>query len=72
MRFRQGGWTVTSTGDFQGDILSTAAYYDPSVTGAQAAAEALQSQFPAIKRVKERFGGLPGGPIVVVLTNDYS
>ena len=45
---------------------------DPSVTGAQAAAEALQSQFPAIKRVKERFGGLPGGPIVVVLTSDYS
>jgi hypothetical protein len=71
-RFRQGGWRVTSTGDFQGDILSTAAYYDPSVTGAQAAAEALQSQFPAIKRVKARFGGLPGGAIVVVLTSDYS
>ncbi|HEX4727181.1 MAG TPA: LytR C-terminal domain-containing protein [Jatrophihabitans sp.] len=71
-RFEQGGWTVTDTSTFDGSILSTAVYYDPAVSGAQAAAEALQQQFPAIKRVKERFDGLPAGPIVVVLTSDYS
>jgi hypothetical protein len=71
-RFRNAGWTVTSTGDFSGAIISTAAYYDANVPGAQAAAEALQRQFPAIHRVKERFSGLPEGPIVVVLTTDYS
>jgi hypothetical protein len=71
-RFRSGGWTVTSTGDFTGDILSTAAYYDANVPGAQAAAEALQRQYPAIHRVRQRFSGLPEAPIVVVLTTDYS
>ncbi len=70
--FEQGGWTVSDTSTFDGDILSTAAYYDPDVSGAQAAAEALQQQFPAIKRVKQKFAGLPQGPIVVVLTSDYS
>jgi hypothetical protein len=71
-RFEQGGWTVTDTSTFSGSILSTAAYYDPGVAGAQAAAEQLQQQFPAIKRVKARFDGLPAGPVVVVLTSDYS
>jgi hypothetical protein len=71
-RFQQGGWTASVGGNFVGDILSTAAYYDPSVTGAQAAADALQQQFPAIKRVVQRFTGLPQGPIIVVLTTDYS
>src|SRR5438128_1678040 len=47
-RFRSAGWTVTSTGDFTGGILSTAAYYDPNASGAQVAAEELQRQFPAI------------------------
>jgi LytR cell envelope-related transcriptional attenuator len=70
--FEQGGWTVSDTSTFSGDIVSTAAYYDPDVAGAQAAAEALQQQFPAIKRIKEKFEGLPQGPIVVVLTSDYS
>jgi len=70
--FRHGGWTVTSVADYANDILSTAAYYDPSVPGAQAAADQLQKQFPAIKRVEPRFGDLPAGPIVVVLTDDYS
>jgi len=70
-RFEDGGWTVTSYGNYQNDILSTCAYYDPNVAGAQAAAEALQRQYPTIKRVKEKFDGLPAGPIVVVLTPDY-
>jgi hypothetical protein len=70
--FQRAGWTVTETSTFDGDILSTAAYYDPMTTGAQAAAEALQVQFPAIQRVRPKFDGLPQGPIVVVLTYDYS
>jgi ABC-type transport system substrate-binding protein len=71
-RFKQAGWTVTDTSTFDGDILSTAAYYDPSTAGAQAAAEALQAQFPEIQRVRPKFDGLGPGAIVVVLTYDYS
>ncbi len=71
-RFEAGGWTVTAINNFTNDILSTCAYYDPTDPANQAAALELQQQFPAIKRVKERFPELPAGPIVVVLTNDYS
>jgi hypothetical protein len=69
--FVAGGWTVTSTGNLQNEIISTCAYYDPAVAGAQAAAGRLQQQFPAIKRAAPKFAGLPAGPIVVVLTPDY-
>jgi LytR cell envelope-related transcriptional attenuator len=71
-RFEAAGWTVTSTGNIVNDILSTCAYYDPSDPANQQAALELQREFPAIKRVKERFPELPPGPIVVVLTTDYS
>jgi hypothetical protein len=71
-RFQQAGWTVTSISSFDGAILSTAAYYDPDIPGAEAAAASLQQQFPAIQRVKPKFEGLPQGPIVVILTSDYS
>lgn len=71
-RFEQGGWTVIRTSTFDGDILSTAAYYDPAAPGAQAAAEALQVQFPEIQRVRPKFDGLGPGAVVVVLTYDYS
>ena len=71
-QFEAGGWTVTSTGNYTNDILSTCAYYDPSDPANQQQAEQLQQQFPSIKRVKERFPELPAGPIVVVLTSDYS
>jgi hypothetical protein len=70
--FTSGGWTVTQTQSFNGDILSTAAYYDPAVAGAQVAAQRLQAQFPEIVRVRPKFEGMPRGPIVVVVTNDYS
>lgn len=69
--FTDGGWTVTNYGNYNNDILSTCAYYDPAYPGAQAAAEALRAQFPAIKRDMPKFAGLPAGPIVVVLTPDY-
>ena len=77
-RFQAGGWTVTRFGNYQNDIASTCAYYDPSTPGAQAAAEALQQQYPTIKRVEPKFAPVPGaeplppGPVVVVLTPDYS
>lgn len=71
-RFEDGGWTVTSVDNISNDILSTCAYYDPSDPANQQAALELQRQFPAIKRVKEKFPELPPGPIVVVLTSDYS
>jgi hypothetical protein len=70
--FQAGGWTVTRTANLQNDIISTCAYYDPNAAGAQAAATALRAQFPAIKRVQPKFAELPAGPIVVVLTSDYS
>ncbi len=71
-RLEQGGWTVAGTSTFEGDILSTAVYYDPDAPGAQASAELLQAQFPGIQRVKPKFDGLPPGPIVVIVTDDYS
>jgi hypothetical protein len=72
-RFQGGGWSVTSYDEnYSNDIASTVAYYDPSVAGAKRAAEALQKQYPTIKRVVPRFAQLPAGPIVVVLTTDYS
>jgi hypothetical protein len=71
-RFESGGWTVTKYDNYQNDILSTCAYYDPSNPQAESAARALQEQYPTIKRVKPRFAELPEGPVVVVLTPDYS
>jgi hypothetical protein len=63
---------VTSVGNMTNNILSTCAYYDPSTAGAKEAAQALQAQFPTIRRVEPRFPELPAGPVVVVLTPDYS
>jgi hypothetical protein len=71
-RFEDAGWTVTSVDNISNDILWTCAYYDPTDPANQAAALELQREFPAIKRVKEKFPELPPGPIVVVLTTDYS
>ena len=71
-RFEAAGWTVTSVGTISNDIISTCAYYDPSDPANEQAASRLQQEFPAIKRVREKFPELPAGPIVVVLTTDYS
>ena len=71
-RFEAGGWTVSRYDNYQNDIASTCAYYDPSASGAKQAAKALRRQFPTIKRVEPRFAELPEGPVVVVLTPDYS
>ena len=71
-RFEAGGWTVTRSGNLTNDILSTCAYYEPSDAAAEAAAKALRAQFPTIKRVEPKFAELPAGPVVVVLTPDYS
>ena len=71
-RFEDGGWTVTESGNLSNTIISTCAYYDESEPGAKAAAEALQEQYPTIKRVEPKFPELPAGPVVVVLTPDYT
>lgn len=71
-QFENGGWKVTRIDDLQNEILSPCAYYDPSAENARAAAKALQRQFPGIDRVKPKFPQLPSGPIVVVLTADYT
>jgi hypothetical protein len=73
-RFTAGGWTVTKFDNYTNDILSTCAYYDPAVSGAQESALALQAQYPTIKRVVPQFASLAAynSPIVVVLTPDYS
>ncbi|HET6877860.1 MAG TPA: LytR C-terminal domain-containing protein [Jatrophihabitans sp.] len=71
-RFQDAGWTVSGIGNLQNNILSTCAYYDPSDPSARPAAKALKEEFPTIKRVRRKFPELPPGPIVVVLTPDYS
>jgi hypothetical protein len=71
-RFEDGGWTVTESGNLTNTIVSSCAYYDESDPQAKYAAEALQAQYPAIKRVKPKFPELPSGPVVVVLTGDYT
>jgi LytR cell envelope-related transcriptional attenuator len=72
-QFEAGGWTVTAVDEnYSNNILSTAVYYDPSVANAQSVADALQHQFPAIKRVEPKFTPLVDGPVVVILTSDYS
>ncbi len=72
-RFKHAGWQVSSTQEgYQNDVITTTAYYDPNVAGAKRAALALQRQFTTIHRVAERFTQLPAGPVVVVLTTDYS
>jgi LytR cell envelope-related transcriptional attenuator len=71
-KLRSDGWTVTRYDNYSNNIISTCAYYDPSVPGAKAAAEALQAQYSWIQRTKERFPELPSGPVVVVLTAGIS
>jgi hypothetical protein len=71
-RFQDAGWQVTSVGNLVNNIISTCAYYDPSVANAKAAAKVLKHEFPAIKRVRPKFPQLPPGPVVVVLTPDYA
>ena len=72
-QFEAGGWQVSSIEEnYVNDVITTTAYYDANVVGSQAAAEALRTQFPAIKRVAERFSNLTPGPVVVVLTSDYT
>jgi hypothetical protein len=71
-QFENGGWTVTHYDNLQNTIISTCAYFDPADPTAKAAAKALQRQFPGIVRVEPKFPQLPSGPVVVVLTGEYS
>jgi LytR cell envelope-related transcriptional attenuator len=70
--FQKAGWTVSYVGTLDNQIVSTCVYYDPAIPNALAAANRLQQQFPAIRRVVPRFAELPPGPLVVVLTSDFA
>jgi len=70
-QFVAGGWKVTSVGNMSDNIVSTCAYFDPVDAKNLDAAQRLQAEFPAIKRVKEKYPGMPSGPLIVVLTSDY-
>ncbi len=62
---------MVATENYSNDIISSAAYYDPSRAANRAAAEELRKEFPGIKRVVARFAQLPDAPIVLVLNDDY-
>ena len=72
-QFEQAGWTVTKYDNYQDDIISTCAYYDPKVAGAKFAAEALKATFPRIKRVMPQFSELASwhSPVVVIIVQDW-
>ena len=68
-RFVDGGWPVTRTGNFRGQIPVTTVYYDP---GLQASAEAFAAAFDGIIRVRPSFDTLPASGVVVVLTREFA
>ena len=67
-RFRRGGWQVSQTGNFRGQIPVTTVYYD---AGLQAEAQALADAFEEIARVRPRFETLPARGVVVVVTREF-
>lgn len=67
-RFERGGWPVTLTGNFRGQIPVTTVYYDP---GLEASARAFAGAFEGIVRVRPRFATLPARGVVVVLTREF-
>jgi hypothetical protein len=71
-QIEEGGWTVSSVGTLDDRILSTCLYYDPSNATDLAEAQRLQQQFSGIKRIAPKFSGLPAGPLVLVLTSDFT
>jgi hypothetical protein len=67
-RFRAGGWTVSTTGNYSGGtIAKTTVYFAP---GQQASAERFATQF-GIPRVAPRFRGIPVQGMTVIVTRDY-
>lgn len=63
---RDAGWTVTSTGNFSGNVPATTVYYPD---GMQAAAEALAADVPGPDRVRPRFGNLSKDKLTVIVTS---
>lgn len=69
VRFERGGWPVSLTGNFRGQIPVTTVYYDP---GLEASARAFAAAFDGIVRVRPRFATLPARGVVVVLTREFA
>ncbi|MGR6999754.1 LytR C-terminal domain-containing protein [Yinghuangia aomiensis] len=61
-----GGWRVTGTGAFHGNVPATTAYYP---TGQEAAAKKLAAAFPEIRRVKPAFPGISQTKLVVIVVD---
>jgi hypothetical protein len=70
--FHARGWPIASVGNFTGRVAETTAYYTPGVEKERLAAKKLAGQFPGITRISERFDGLPGSGLTVVLTRYYA
>jgi hypothetical protein len=67
--FRNGGWTVTGTGNYSGRLAQTTVFY---AAGYRAAAETLARRFPSVSAVQARPAGVPGSaPLTVVLTRYF-
>lgn len=70
--FHAKGWPIAAVGNFTGRISETTVYYDPGNAKQHAAARLLVSEFPKITRISERFEGLPGHGLTVVVTRYYA
>ena len=67
-RIRKAGWTVKSTGPFNGTVSTTTVYFP---NGMRRQAVSLAAELPGEPRVKERFSNLSQTRLTIVLTNDY-
>jgi hypothetical protein len=70
--FHAKGWPIAAVGNFTGRVAETTVYYTPGADLQRQAAQRLARQFPGITRVNERFDGLPGSGVTVVLTRYYA
>lgn len=61
-----GGWRVTGTGDFHGNVPATTVYHP---AGQEAAAKKLAAAFPEIRRVKPAFPGISQTKLVVIVVD---
>ena len=69
-KFEASGWTVSTTGNYQGGLQSsTTVYY---AANEKVAAQRLAGEFPKIDRIVEQQSLTAGGPLHVVLGTDWA
>lgn len=70
--YEQAGWIVNEVGTLsEGNVQVTTVYYTEGSAEEEAAATALQAQFPQIQQVAVRPSSIDFQGVVVVLTGDY-